>query len=136
MKPPASSPSSSLPRREFLAGAAALSASALTGVSSSAAEPAISHLGPILGHADDTSAMVWVRAVSPGEYALEVTPESGGAPQTLKLNADEKDDLCLHWRVTGLTPGSRYRYRILQGQKPIAADAAQVLLTPHSSCVL
>ena len=53
MKPPASPPSSSLPRRGFLAGAAALGASALTGVSSSAAEPAVSHLGPMLGHADD-----------------------------------------------------------------------------------
>lgn len=95
----------------------------------SAKAPETGTLGPILGHSDERSAMVWMRAAAEGEFTLEVTAEAGGKPLVLKKTATEKDDLCLHWQVTGLEPGTKYRYRILQGTKEIAADPAQILTT-------
>jgi len=115
-----------LPRRDFIAGALALGAAPMTSAQNAYQMPL---LGPILGHSDDTSAMVWMRAAAEGEFTLEVMPETGGEAFLVKLAASEKEDLCLHWKVVGLKPGSKYRYRILQGGKEIAGDAAQVLTT-------
>src|SRR5436190_2920160 len=129
MSPSSSPHAAGLPRREFLAGAVAAGAVALTGKSKAAKAASTGLLGPILGHADESSAMVWMRAEAAGEFALEVTPEAGGKAQILKMTAAEKDDFCIHWRVTGLEPGSRYRYRILQGKNAIASDPSQVLVT-------
>lgn len=116
----------SLPRRDFIGGALALGATTLISAQYADNTPL---LGPILGPSDETSAMVWMRAVAEGEFTLEVTPESGGKAQLMKQQAVEKDDLCLHWRVLGLKPGARYRYRVLQGEKVLAADEGQVLTT-------
>lgn len=124
--PTMNSTTSHLPRREFIGGALALGASTLIPAQ---AEEKVPLLGPVLGHSDDTSAMVWMRATNAGEFTLEVTPNAGGEPVLLKQPAAQKDDLCIHWKVNGLKPGSRYRYRILQGDKVIAADAGQVLTT-------
>lgn len=114
-----------LPRREFLAGALALGASTLA----RGADDANAMLGPILGHSDETSAMVWMRAKAAGEFTLEVTPEAGGEPVLIKQTATTENDLCIHWKIHELEPSSKYRYRILQGGKEIAADAGQVLTT-------
>ncbi len=131
MKPFASDLSSPLPRRDFIAGAAALGAAVLAEPLRAQSAPRDAVLGPVLGHADETSAMVWLRAAAEGEFALEVTPETGGVPQLLKQTAAVKDDLCVHWRVTGLKPGTRYRYRILRDGKEIAADAGPGFRSPR-----
>ncbi len=73
--------------------------------------------------------MVWMRAAVSGEYTLEVTPQTGGKPLLLKQAATEQDDLCLHWQVEGLQPDSKYRYRILNGTRELAADTGQVFTT-------
>lgn len=114
------------PRRDFISGALALGA---TSMMSAQAADEVPLLGPILGHSDDTSAMVWMRATSAGEFTLEVTPEAGGSLVSLKQAASESGDLCVHWQVNGLKPDTKYRYRILQGDKVIAADAAQAWTT-------
>lgn len=132
MKNSSPSSSSSIHRRQFIAGAVGLGAVTLAdGLSAKAQSNANGFLGPILGHSDESSAMVWMRAAAEGEYILEVTPdpEAGGTPIQLKKTASEKDDLCIHWDVTGLQPGSQYRYRILQGSKEIAADKEQTIST-------
>lgn len=114
------------PRRDFISGALALGA---TSMMSAQAADEVPLLGPILGHSDDTSAMVWMRAPSAGEFTLEVTPEASGTLVSIKKAVSEKDDLCVHWPVNGLKPGTKYRYRILQDGKEIAADAAQAWTT-------
>jgi alkaline phosphatase D len=116
---------SHLPRREFLTGALALGAVTL----GRGADEATAMLGPVLGHSDETTAMVWLRATDTGEFTLEVTPETGGKTVLLKEAALEANDLCIHWKVDGLLPGSRYRYRILHQDKVIAGDAGQILTT-------
>ncbi|QDT56988.1 Alkaline phosphatase D precursor [Caulifigura coniformis] len=122
-------PISGIARREFLAGAVALGAGALVESVPAQSGEKTPLLGPILGHADAESAMVWMRAQSAGEYTLEVFPESGGPAQRMKGEARDDGDLCLQWRVTGLKPGSRFRYRIVQGERVIAGDERQVLST-------
>lgn len=117
------SPPSQLPRREFLTGALALGAGTLV----RGADEATAMLGPVLGHSDETTAMVWIRASVTGEFTLEVTPETGGEAVVLKEAALETNDLCIHWKVDGLLPGLRYRYRILQEDKVVAGDAGQIL---------
>lgn len=116
-------------RRDFLTGAAALGAVVLLDPANAQSPANNTILGPILGHTDETSGMVWIRAAAAGEHTLEITPGAGGKPLLLKQTASAADDLCLHWRVTGLQPGTKYRYRLLQNGKEIAADAAQVLTT-------
>ncbi|MBL9092704.1 MAG: alkaline phosphatase D family protein [Planctomycetaceae bacterium] len=116
-------------RRDFLGGALAVGTVALTAPQAAFASDQSPLLGPILGHSDDVSAMVWMRAASAGEFTLEVTPESGGEAVVRKERAVEENDLCLHWRVTGLEPSRRYRYRILQGDRVIVGDAEQILTT-------
>lgn len=117
---------SPLSRRAFLAGSVAAGLSTLGDAAGNAPAPA---LGPVLGDSDATSAMVWMRAASAGTYTLELTPEAGGTPITVPQTATAQDDLCLHWKVDGLSPATRYRYRILQGDRPVADDPAQVLTT-------
>lgn len=126
---PASTPVPLIPRRQFLTGAATLGVAALASPLRAESPGFPTLLGPLLGHADETSAMVWMRALTEGEYTLEVRPESGGEPVILKKTATPQDDLCLHFQVTGLLPGAKYRYRLLQGEKEIAADPSQILST-------
>lgn len=113
-------------RREFIGGALALGA---TTVISAQSVDRCELLGPILGHSDENSAMVWMRAAASGEFTLEVAPDAGGKPLQIKQTGAQKDDLCIHWHVTDLQPATKYRYRVLEGKKAIAADAGQVLKT-------
>ena len=116
-------------RRDFLTGTAAWGAAVCLEPACAQSPAPNSVLGPLLGHSDETSAMIWMRAGAAGEFELEIMPLSGGPSQSLKQTAQLKDDLCLHWRVTGLEPGTKYRYRLLQDGREIAADAGQVLTT-------
>jgi alkaline phosphatase D len=115
-----------LPRRDFLTTALALGAAPLVGRAADAAHDLI---GPMLGHVDDTTALVWLRSARAGEYTLEVAPIVGGKARRLALPAREEDDFCLHWRVADLQPATTYRYRILQGEREIAAAADQLFTT-------
>jgi alkaline phosphatase D len=107
----------------------ALGSAAFAGPLLAQAQQPVAVLGPILGHADETSAMVWLRAKVADEYVLEVTPDSSGKATVVKLTASEANDLCLHWQVKGLSPATKYRYRILRDGKAIASDAGQIFTT-------
>lgn len=120
---------SAINRRQFLASTlAAGSALASSGLPAApSALPAV--IGPIVGHTDATSAMVWLRPATEGEYLLEIAPAAGGAPRTVAARALEENDLCVHWRATDLQPATVYRYRILAGSASLAADPAQQFAT-------
>lgn len=116
-------------RRGFMiAGLAALS----TSLAPSALAQAVDKdriIGPILGHCDHDSVMVWMRATGEGEYGLEVVEENGSAAFRATCRTTVEEDLCLRWRVHGLLPGRKYRYRILKGEEPVAEASDQVFTT-------
>ena len=119
-------PSTHLPRREFLAGALAFGVGpAIASAQSSAG----SLLGPLLGHAEATAALVWLRAGQAGAFTLEVTPVAGGETRRWTRQALAENDFCLHWQADGLQPGTTYRYRILQEDREIAAAEPQQFTT-------
>ena len=107
-------------------GSALLGSQALAAAKEDAAVPL---LGPILGHTDATSAIVWLRPTTVGEFTLEVTPDAGGKPQLIKKSATAENDQCVQWNVSGLTAATKYRYRILKGEEIIAAHEGQVFTT-------
>ncbi len=118
-----------LTRREFAAGTLALSTVAVAeGVSAQEASES-PLLGPILGPIDSTSAMIWMRGATAGSYLLEVTPAGGGESVRIPASAEEKDDLCLHWKVPNLQPATKYTYRIVKQNQPVAENAEQSFVT-------
>ncbi|MBB5039501.1 alkaline phosphatase D family protein [Prosthecobacter dejongeii] len=70
-----------------------------------------------------------MRAQTSGEYVLQITPETGGETISVIAHAQPEHDLCLHWKIEGLAADTRYRYRILAGDRPLAAAKEQVLRT-------
>lgn len=115
-------------RRDFIA--VALGCPAVAG----AAGEVVSHgdgpvLGPILGHVDATRAVVWMRVDREGRYEVELTEEEGRR-MVVEGRAEEGEDLCVHWRVEGLKPSSRYRYRVLSDGKPFGGEKVREFVTP------
>lgn len=113
-------------RRQFVAGA--LASTAIPALSGREA-PTLNVLGPIVGHTEADRSALWLRAATPGEYALEVTPVAGGDTRVITARADEAHDLCVQWRVSDLQPATRYRYRILSGATPLREAPEQVFTT-------
>jgi alkaline phosphatase D len=87
-------------------------------------------LGPILGHTEHDRCVIWMRVREPGRYILELVPEYGDTNFRSEGIAEEETDLCLHWKIQGLQPGTRYRYRILSNGKPVKAEPEQAFTTP------
>jgi alkaline phosphatase D len=112
-------------RRDLLAGGVAIGALAATGRLRASEAPADAILGPIVGHTDATQSILWMRIPTAGKYQLRAEPASGGKAIVVEAKAAESNDSCLHWHVTGLQPDTLYRYRVLQGERPIADGAEQ-----------
>jgi alkaline phosphatase D len=74
-------------------------------------------VGPMVGHVSESSAHMWYRPAREGRYTLVCGPSEG--PQTFQASADSRleNDLCIHWRLDGLAPATRYDYRILLDDK-------------------
>ncbi|MCC6244074.1 MAG: alkaline phosphatase D family protein [Gemmatimonadaceae bacterium] len=161
---PSASPSAAhtIDRRQFVAASVAFGATALLPFDRACAEAgsvrvqedyANTVLGPILGHVDDTSAMVWMRIPTAGVYRLELfddgplrAPTSSQRGRTtraaartpaaqLRATAEAASDYCVHWHVKGLRPAARYTYRVVHAETgaEVAAHAAQQLSTAYSN---
>ncbi len=123
-----------LGRRDFVRWLAAAGAAWNGAQLRAAAQPEAAALGPIVGHTEATRTVIWFRPSKAGEFALEVSPEAGGSARTFPAHATEENDRCIHWHVGGLTPATRYRYRIVASPigTPVAEDAAQMFSTAAS----
>jgi alkaline phosphatase D len=75
--------------------------------------------GPLLGHVTGTEAVVWARVPEPGRYRLVWAAAGGGGEGSVGVEAVASADFCLHFRLEGLKPATRYTYRI-EGGKPEA----------------
>lgn len=144
---------SAMDRRQFVAASVAIGTAAFLPTERALASTATSReqddlanvvLGPIVGHVDETSAMVWMRIPTTGAYRLEVFAESATAQPARAQRATRREpsavgravansetDHCAHWRIQGLRPATRYAYRIVNADTgaEIAAHTAQQLTT-------
>lgn len=75
--------------------------------------------GPILGHIDSEQALIWFRPAAAGNYQLTVQETSSDKQSVHHAVAEEKNDLCITWRVSGLKPSTEYSYAISQHDKPL-----------------
>jgi phosphodiesterase/alkaline phosphatase D-like protein len=84
--------------------------------------------GVASGEMTTTSARVWTRAPKRGPVTLIVVPAvAKGAVKTFALSARPADDLTVQRVVTGLKPGTTYRYSF--SQKGAAASAPGIFTT-------
>lgn len=76
-------------------------------------------LGVAAGDVTPTAAILWARAPRAGAVTLEVLPPKAGTRaspiRAYFLRASAASDLTVQRRVTGLRPGTSYRYRFHQG---------------------
>ncbi len=89
------------------------------GLAASASPPAGFAYGVAAGEITSTSAVLWTRASKAGSVSLVV---SGGA-QGGTVIARPSSDLTLQVRVTGLRPGTAYRYSFSQGSLQTAGGS-------------
>ena len=119
-----------LSRRKFVETAIAAGASLAVNQMAAAADPPSEKLlGPIIGHTDAVSSMVWLRPPIAGAFFLELTPLAGGPARVFPGEATVANDLCIHWKVDGLQPASSYRYQIKSAGNTVADSLNQIIKT-------
>jgi alkaline phosphatase D len=80
-----------------------------------AADPTDEIIGPLIGHTDTTSSILWARFPKAGEYAIRVS--GAGEPKIIRATALTENDLTVHWSVPGLKPATTYQVE-LKGGRP------------------
>ncbi len=109
------------------AGAAPLLAAAMQKIN--AEEPRNKALGPLLGHVDHETAMIWYRPSSPGEYTANITNRKTGEFRSKPATSTGTRDLCMTWRFDDLKADSEYTYEITHRNRRVAGAALQRLRT-------
>lgn len=69
--------------------------------------------GPLVGHVTDSTARIWVRVDTEGDFVLAA--QSTDAPQrtiTAKASATSDQNCCITFALAALRPGQRYHYAI------------------------
>ena len=88
-------------------------------------------VGPILGHVDHETAMIWYRPASVGEYVATITHVQTGKTSSAKANASPDHDLCVTWRFNDLEADSEYTYAITnQGRAVADAENQRIRTAP------
>ncbi len=76
------------------------------------ARPAITH-GTAVGDVTASSAIVWARSDAAGEMIVEIAAEAEPAsPERFSAEVEEERDFTARVAVSGLEPGTKYRYRV------------------------
>lgn len=111
-----------LTRREALIAGAAASPLLTSLQQAAAADQAGKSVGPLLGHVDHETAIIWYRASAPGDYVAVISNPKTGETKSLSAVASTENDLCLTWRFDHLESGSEYRYTV-KNQEGAVLDA-------------
>src|SRR6478752_9380501 len=101
-------------RRQFLTTSLGiLSLPALLELAAAASEKKVvlvpETIGPVLGHIDEQRIFCFVRPNAPGKVTLSVKDQSSKEVARITVEALPENDLCAHFAVSGLKPGTRYR---------------------------
>ncbi|MBM82047.1 MAG: hypothetical protein CMJ78_15860 [Planctomycetaceae bacterium] len=126
---------SQLTRREALvAGASASPLLAATLQQAGAAESDSKAIGPVLGHVDHETAIIWYRPTTPGEYVATITHTESGTTQSAKAASSPEHDLCITWQFDKLESNSNYTYVIKhQGRAVEEAGTQRIRTAPPTS---
>jgi alkaline phosphatase D len=84
--------------------------------------------GPLLGHLTSSHVRVWARCAEPGAYQLALIGEGG--ERVASEEASEERDRTVVWDVTGLAPGTRYRYEVRKDARTILSRPDLAFTTP------
>ncbi|MFK7820122.1 MAG: alkaline phosphatase [Planctomycetaceae bacterium] len=88
-------------------------------------------VGPILGHVDHETAMIWYRPALSGEYVAAITNTTTKEKSTAKAVSSIDNDLCVSWRFNDLQPDSEYTYEIShQGNLVVQGDRLRIRTAP------
>jgi len=80
-------------------------------------------VGPLLGHVDHNTALIWYRPGAEGRYTASLHHDSENTPLTATAEASVENDLCVVWRFDNLNPDTQYRYTISRnGQTLVSGD--------------
>lgn len=81
-------------------------------------------IGPMLGHIDDESAVLWIRGNQAGIYHLRVWEKEGGreSERRLSQSVTAANDYCLHWRLLELAADRTYCYQFEYADKPLFGE--------------
>jgi len=99
--------------------------------SQSRVESPITH-GPFVGHVTPASALVWARCQQAGEYRLIAQTTDGSRMSIAVARSAPEQDGCVHWKLTGLQPASRYHYRVEFQDRVLTSGEAFYLTTAAS----
>ncbi len=71
-------------------------------------------IGPLVGHADANSVILWSRLPHAGKYNAAIAPEEkkGEKASLMTAEAIPANDLTVRWHFTNLRPQTRYRYEV------------------------
>jgi alkaline phosphatase D len=69
-----------------------------------------------------TGAIVWARGPEAGAITVDVAPVAGGPSATYTTRVGPDDDFIGKFPVSGLTPGTRYRYRLQHGAETVVGE--------------
>lgn len=105
--------SSAISRREFVAAGIAVAAYGAC----DAAEGGDELIGPLVGHTNPYSTILWARLPKPGRYAVTIRPANGeGSVQSITADATAETDLTAKWVVRGLSPATKYIVELIGGR--------------------
>lgn len=77
--------------------------------------PAAESLLVAVGDVTATTAVIWARGVEDGDIAVEVRQVGGGPALAAAIPVARQNDLTGKVALSGLTPGTSYRYRLQSG---------------------
>jgi alkaline phosphatase D len=74
-------------------------------------------IGPLVGHVDASTAILWARVPTPGDYRITLNPEKGTSSAatsnlTTTATADRDADLTVRFPFANLTPATTYTFTL------------------------
>ncbi len=75
-----------------------------------------------VGEVTDTSAVVWGRGFEERALTVEHAPAAGGSPRAASVTLTRNADLTGKVALTGLSPATRYTYRVRHGGESVAGS--------------